>query len=414
MTASHLECLVCGRTFGLEEVDYVCPDHGDEGILDAIYDYDRIANLTSRDSVEFESMWSYRALLPVGAEAAFPPLHVGGTPLYSAARLGGGLEQLWIKEEGVQPTGSLKDRASAMAIVKAEERQAEVVTTASTGNAAAALAGLAASVGQATVIFVPATAPEAKIAQLLAYGAEVLLVDGTYDDAVDLCLRAGAEFGWYNRTTGFNPYMSEGKKTVAHEIAHQLGWKAPDAVFVSVGDGCIIGGVWKGFHDLVQMGWISRMPRIFGVQSEGSNFLAEAWEQGEDVLTKPPVAVDTVADSIAAGLPRDRIKAMRAVTSTEGEYVTVSDEAILAAIPVVASTTGVFPEPAAAASWAGVDAARARGLIGSKDRVVVISTGTGLKDVPSAMRAVSRAGVKAHHVSTELESVAAALKEENK
>lgn len=401
MNIVHLECLVCGKTYDPRSVDYVCPDHGNEGILDVVYDYERIRQTADRDGIVLRSMWSYRPLLPVADDAEVPPLRVGGTPLYRSEVL-----DAWFKDEGVQPTGSLKDRASAMAIVKAAEQSAKVVTTASTGNAAAALAGIAASVGQRTVIFVPATAPEAKVAQLLAYGAQVILVDGSYDDAVELCLEAGTEFGWYNRTTGFNPYMSEGKKTVAYEIAQQLGWDTPETVFVSVGDGCIIGSIWKGFHDLIELGWVDRMPRIVGVQAEGSNFLAQAWQNDEDVLTKPPIHANTVADSISAGLPRDRLKAMRAVTQSDGAFVTVTDDEILAAIPTVARSTGVFPEPAAAASWAGVERAREQGLVQSGDRIVALSTGTGLKDVPSVMHSVDRAGIRAHHVSPDLESVA--------
>jgi threonine synthase len=198
----------------------------------------------------------------------------------------------------------------------AGEGAAAVVTTASTGNAAAALAGVAASVGQPTAIFVPATAPEAKVAQLLAYGATVLLVDGSYDDAYELSLRCAERFGWYVRNTGFNPYMTEGKKTAAFEIAEQLGWDVPDAVVVGVGDGCIIGGLHKGFCDLRALGWIDLVPRLIGVQAAGSDYLAQAWERGEDVLTKAPVAARTVADSISVGLPRDRLKAMRAVRDT--------------------------------------------------------------------------------------------------
>lgn len=416
MTSFSLVCLICGKTYQESDTEYVCPDHGHDGVLDVVYDYELAAGAMDQTTVGFSTMWTYRSLLPVRSESKQPPLRIGGTPLYRSPELAerAGVSDVWVKDEGGQPTGSLKDRASAMAIVKAAERDAEIVTTASTGNAAAALAGVAASVGQETVIFVPATAPEAKVAQLLAYGATVLLVDGSYDDAVALCLASGARFGWYNRTTGFNPYMSEGKKTVALEIAHQLGWRVPDAVFVSVGDGCIIGGVWKGFHDLVEMGWITHMPRIFGVQAGGSNYLAEAWENDEDVVTKPPIEAHTVADSIAAGLPRDRIKAMRAVKSTDGAYVTVDDEAILAAIPNVSARTGVFPEPAAAASWAGVEKAVEQGLVGSGDRVVVISTGTGLKDVPAVMQGVAQAGVEAHRVSPDVESVAAVLEQEKK
>ncbi|HSJ84449.1 MAG TPA: threonine synthase [Acidimicrobiia bacterium] len=413
MNVLHLSCLVCAKTYRPDQVDYVCPNHGDDGILDVVYDYERIGATLDREAIAGDDMWALRPLLPVGEGATLPPLRIGGTPLYQSPRLAqrAGVAEVWIKDEGVQPTGSLKDRASAMAIVKADERKAGVITTASTGNAAAALAGVAASVGRATVIFVPTAAPEAKVAQLLAYGAKVLLVDGSYDEAVELCLRSAEKFDWYNRTTGFNPYMSEGKKTVAHEIARQLDWHMPDAVFVSVGDGCIVGSLWKGFTDLLELGWIGGIPRIIGVQAAGSAFLAEAWESGEDVLTKPPIHPETVADSISAGLPRDRIKAMRAIVNSDGAFVTVTDDEILAAIPTVASQAGVFPEPAAAASWAGVEVARETGVISAGDLVVAISTGTGLKDIPAAMRAVSTAGIRAHHVAPDLDSVATALEE---
>jgi threonine synthase len=260
-------------------------------------------------------------------------------------------------------------------------------------------------VAQPNVIFVPETAPPAKIAQLLAFGSTVLLVQGTYDDAFDLCLQAADAYGWYNRNTGYNPYMSEGKKTVSYEICEQLGWQAPDAIFVSVGDGCIIGGVHKGLKDLLAMGWIKAMPRIYGVQAAGSNYLAEAWERGEDVLSKPPIDAHTVADSISAGLPRDRLKAMAAVQETGGAYVTVSDDEILSAIPLLARGCGVFAEPAGAASYAGLVRAAAQGLVGPEDRIVVINTGNGLKDIKSAMAAVEQAGTHPHRVAPELADV---------
>ena len=331
--------------------------------------------------------------------------------MYAAPRLAArlGLTHVWVKDDGRQPTASFKDRASAIAIVKAWEANAEVITTASTGNAAAALSGLAASVGATTVIFVPASAPQAKIAQLLTFGSTVMLVEGSYDDAFELCLQAADAFGWYNRNTGFNPYMSEGKKTVSYEICEQLHWSAPDVVFVSVGDGCIIGGVYKGFYDLLQLGWIDHMPRIIGVQAEGSNYLAEAWKKGEDVLTKPPIQAHTVADSISAGLPRDRIKAMRAVRESRGAFVTVSDEEILLAIPELAQSTGVFAEPAGAAAYAGLRKAVALGLVSTEERIVVINTGSGLKDVASAMRAADLVGSKAIHIPPTLEAVREAL-----
>ncbi len=410
----YLKCMICGKTYQPDEVKYVCPDHGNEGILDVVYDYEVIASRLSPQSLAENpdpTIWRYKPLLPVEPDAAVPPLTVGGTPLYETPRLAEhlGLKHVWVKDDGREPTASFKDRASAIAIVKAREAGAEIVTTASTGNAAAALSGLAASVDQPNVIFVPASAPQAKIAQLLTFGSTVMLVDGAYDDAFELCMEAADAFGWYNRNTGYNPYMSEGKKTVSFEICEQLNWDAPDVIFVSVGDGCIIGGVYKGLYDLLQLGWIDHMPRIIGVQAEGSNYLAEAWEKGEDVLTKPPIDAHTVADSISAGLPRDRLKAMRAVRESNGAFVTVSDDEILVAIPELAQKTGVFAEPAGATAYAGLVKAVELGLVSPEDRIVVINTGSGLKDVASAMKAAEMTGAEPYRIRPRLEDVRAAL-----
>jgi threonine synthase len=345
-------------------------------------------------------MWRFRPLLPVAAGTPVVPILVGDTPLIAAPRLAGraGVREVWIKDEGRQPTGSLKDRASAMAVAKAAERGIGTITTASTGNAAAALAGMCAAAGTRAVIFVPAAAPPAKIAQLHAFGAAVVLVEGTYDQAVELAMAAAARRGWYNRSTGFNPYMTEGKKTAVYEVCEQLHWDAPDVIAVGVGDGCIIGGLHKGLRDLMALGWIDRMPRLVGVQAEGSAYLADAWKYDEDVLTKPAIVATTVADSVAAGLPRDRLKAMAAVRDTGGVFVTVSDDEILAAIPAMARGSGVFGEPAAAAAWAGVLAAADAGVVGGGDRVVVMSTGSGLKDVAAASRGAEIAGTSALRV----------------
>lgn len=409
-----LTCVICGTTYPADFAGYVCPDHGNEGILDVTYDYDRIGETFTKESLAANpdrTMWRYRPLLPIEDDSVVPPLTVGGTPLYDAPSLADevGVAQVWVKDEGREPTASLKDRASAMAVVKAQERNAEVVTTASTGNAAAALSGISASVGQKNVIFVPASAPEAKIAQLLAYGSTVALVNGNYGDAFDLCMEASAEYGWYNRNTGYNPFMTEGKKTAGLEILEELGWDAPDAIFVSVGDGSIIGGVHKAMKDAAALGWIDRMPRIYGIQSAGSDYLVQAFESGEDVLTKAPIAADTVADSISADLPRDRIKAMAAVTETGGAYLRVSDDAILAAIPTLARGSGVFAEPAGATPYAGLLVAVEQGLVGADDRVVILATGSGLKDVASAMKAVAAVGTEPMRVDPNLEALKAAL-----
>ncbi len=409
-----LRCLICGELYAPGEISYVCPKHGDEGVLDVLYDYQAAKPGFSAEALAQApaDMWRYRDLLPVSPEIPVPPLTVGMTPLYDVPRLAAlaGLSRVRLKDDSRQPTASLKDRASALAVAMAKAAGASAVTTASTGNAAAALAGCAASMDMPCIIFVPSSAPKAKIAQLLAYGARVLLVRGTYDQAFELCLVAARRTGWYNRSTAYNPFMTEGKKTCAFEIWEQYGRTAPDAVFVSVGDGCIIGGLHKGFHDLLAMGLIERMPRLFGVQSSGSDYLAQAFEQGEDVLTKAPITVTTIADSIAAGLPRDRVKAMAAVRESGGAFVRVDDDAILAAIPELARTTGVFAEPAAAASWAGLRAAAASGLVAPDERICMVVTGSGLKDVGAAVTACARAGATPIEIDPDPAALAGALR----
>lgn len=389
-----LKCLICGREYSPNEVEYVCPLHGDEGILDVQYDYGLIGRRISPASLAEDrnyTIWRYKPLLPIDPDSPVPPLTVGWTPLYQADRLaaGLGLKHVWVKDEGREPSASFKDRASAVAVVKGRERGAAVITTSSTGNAGAALSALCASVGQRNVIFVPESAPPAKIAQLLVYGSTVVLVRGTYDDAFALCSQAAKEFGWYNRNTGFNPYMTEGKKTASLEICEQLGWQAPDRIFVSVGDGCVIGGVHKGLKDLLALGWIDRMPKIMGVQAAGSAALYEAWRTGIDAMQMTPIDAQTIADSISAGLPADRIKGLAAVRETNGAYIKVTDEEILAAIPVLARGSGVFAEPAGAAAYAGLAKAVADGLVDPEERIVVLSTGNGLKDIASARKSVS-------------------------
>ncbi len=387
-----LQCVRCGRIYPPTGVAYTCPTCGDEGILDLLYDYERIAGRLRRDLLARNperTIWRYAPLLPVEDLRLAAPLTVGWTPLYRADRLAGelGLSGLYIKDDGRNPSASLKDRASAVALVRARQEGAAVIAAASTGNAASSLACLCAGVGQPCVILVPEAAPPAKVAQLLIFGARVLLVQGSYDDAFDLCLEACRAYGWYNRNTAVNPYMSEGKKTVILEVCEQLNWDPPDLVFVPVGDGCIIGGVGKGLRDLQALGWIERRPRIIGVQAEGSAVLARAWSRGtEEILPRPPT---TLADSIAVAKPRDALKALRAVRESDGAYVVVSDEEILEAMRLLGRTTGVFAEPAGAAGVAGVIRWAREGRLRGDERVVALVTGNGLKDIASALKAVA-------------------------
>ncbi len=408
----QLRCVIGDCSFAVDEVDGTCPEHGEVGTLDILYDYEALRAELDRDALGASGRtdcWRYRKLLPLSPESAVPPLAVGGTPLYETPRIAEdlGLSRVWVKDDGANPTGSLKDRASALVLARALEADYSIVSTASTGNAAAALAGLGASLSEIdVVIFVPASAPSAKIAQLLVYGAKVLLVDGSYDDAFELCMVICRDQGWYSRNTGVNPFTTEGKKTVALEIAEQLNWQLPDVVAVSVGDGSIISGIHKGFCDLIQLGWINHVPRLIGVQAEGSAVLAEAFAAGlsaENVHRQPAT---TIADSIAAELPRDRAKALRAVRQTSGAFVTVPDEQILAAIPKMAKLCGVFAEPAAAATFAGLERAQQTGIIDPDESVCLVSTGNGLKDIARARESVA-GGMR---VAADIDAVRTALK----
>ncbi|MCY4060959.1 MAG: threonine synthase [Chloroflexi bacterium] len=408
----ELRCVIGDCRFGADEVSYTCPAHGEVGTLDILYDYAGLRSQLDRDALSASpaaNCWRYQALMPLAPEAMVPPLSVGWTPLYDAPRIAQklGLRSVCVKDDGANPTGSLKDRASALVLARALELGISTVSTASTGNAAAALAGLGASTPEVDiVIFVPASAPAAKIAQLLVYGAQVLLVEGSYDEAFDLCQETCAAQGWYSRNTGVNPFTTEGKKTVALEIAEQSNWRAPDVVAVSVGDGSIISGLYKGFYDLLQLGWIDRLPRLLGVQAEGSAVLAKAFDQGLTAQEIKQEAVATIADSIASELPRDRAKALRAVRGTDGRFVTVSDAAILAAIPEFAQLSGVFAEPAAAAAYAGLKQALSAGIVSGGESVCIVSTGNGLKDVDRARESVS-GGTR---VAPDRAAVAVALK----
>jgi len=395
-------CSICHNEFTQADVKYTCPIDG--GNLDIILDYPQIQRAVTPKHI-FESpepsIWRYLPLLPVG-EPGFegtPFRKVGWTSMYETPRLAQplGLRTLWIKDESRNPTASFKDRASAVVVARAKEINAEVVVTASTGNAGAALAGMAAAVNHKAVIFAPKTAPPAKVAQLLVYGAQVILVDGNYDSAFDLTIQAAQEFGWYCRNTGYNPFTAEGKKTAAFEIWEwwtQSRDRYPAMkrlnVFVSVGDGNIISGIHKGFKDLLALGWIEEMPRIFGIQSKGSAAIYNAFQAGSEQIT--PVAASTLADSISVDLPRDGVRAVRAARESGGSYLAVDDEKILQAIATLGQV-GVFAEPAGATSFAGLEQAVQMGLIEEGDAVVVLNTGSGLKDVKAAMQAVPQAPI---------------------
>ena len=381
------KCIRCGKEWEAKPDITTCPACG--GMLDIQYDYAAIAKEVSHAVMANrteQSMWRYMEYLPVLGKGQRPKLRVGWSPFYKADNLARvlGLKTLYVKDDGVNPTASLKDRASAMAVVKAEEAGAEIIACSSTGNAASSLAGNAAAAGFPTYICVPSRAPKGKVSQLMIFGAHVISVKSSYEDTFKLSQQAIEKYGWYNRNAAINPYLMEGKKTVALEIAEQLGWKMTDYVALSVGDGCTIAGVWKGFKDLYATGMIDRLPRLISVQAEGCCPLNRAiaentpWE---------PMEENTLADSIAVGVPRNADKALNAIRESDGVVVNVSDDEILAAARLLGRTCGVFGEPAGVTGTAGVKKALELGLISPESSVVSIVTGNGLKDTPNAIKA---------------------------
>jgi threonine synthase len=399
-------CSLCGTHYSSTEITYTCPKDG--GNLDVVLDYTSIrrdVNVNAMLASREPGLWKFLPLLPVGDPGGGGTAlrAAGGTPVFALDRLAAslGLKHLWVKDESRNPSASFKDRASSVVVARAGEIGASVVVTASTGNAGAALACMAAAVGHKAIIFAPRTAPQAKIAQLLIFGAQVLLVDGTYDDAFDLTIQAALEFGWYCRNTGYNPFTAEGKKTAALEIwewwrnlprqaVQDLNLQSALNVFIPVGDGNIISGIHKGFKDLVTLGWIKQSPRLFGVQAEGSAAIANAFHAGGETII--PVSAHTLADSISVDLPRDGVRAVRAVKETGGTYILVSDAEILTAMAEL-GRVGLFAEPAGAAAYAGLVKACRQNLVKPDEAVMVLNTGSGLKDVKAAMQAVPQAPV---------------------
>ena len=398
MVEFQYHCSECAAEYPSDRVTYTCEQDGAN--LDVALDYGAISAKYTPQSISSNtdrSMWRYEALLPVTIPPASTGIvrRVGCSPFFRAGRIegDGGGGKVWIKDDTSLPTASLKDRASALVVAFALERGIDRIITASTGNAGVALAGMAAAAGLEAVVVAPANAPVAKVAQILMYGAKLVLVRGGYSEAFDLTIRAARELGWYCRNTGYNPLTAEGKKTAALEICEEFTeqcgrrtdgrWSVPDRILVPVGDGNIISGIHKGFMDLMALGWIERMPKLNGVQAEGSAAIANAWKRGDKDIK--PVRADTVADSIAADSPSDGSRALRAAADTNGGISTVGDGEIMAAMVRLASKSGVFAEPASAAVYAGwLGLSMGRG-IERGEHVVLLMTGHGLKDTEAAL-----------------------------
>ena len=376
-------CFACDQQQAADFSGWICPACG--GNLDVVNDHDTILEQIRRSPFDTRHI----------------PLQIGNTPLYAAERLGQsiGLRNLFLKDDTANPSASSKDRASATAVLQALDAGAETIAVASTGNAGSSLACVAAAADLQAIVFVPESAPVAKLTQALCFGATVLAVRGSYDDAFDLCLTASDEFGWFNRSTGHNPFTREGKKICAWEIWVSLDGRVPDRVVVPTGDGNILSGMWKGWCELKEVGLIDRLPKIDCAQSEGSDAISRTVQMirnsgssvvdwaNIDIVT---VKARTVADSISVDRPRDGLAAVRAIIESGGEAVTVPDEAILNAIPEMASYTGIFPEPAAAAPWAAVKQLMREKKIESDETIVCLVSGSGLKDIAGAQAAAAK------------------------
>jgi threonine synthase len=384
------KCTDCGKEYNTGDTIYLCPfcrrlnniNTPPRGVLKTLYDYQKIRKrITGFDGL---SKKGFIDLLPIENTDSLPNLRVGKTPLYSIAELNG--ESLpfhvHLKDDSQNPTFSFKDRASALVSAFAKENKIVTIVTASTGNAGSSLAGICAAQGQKAIIIVPETAPVAKLTQIIMYGATIVPVKGTYDEAFDLSVKATEEFGWYNRNTAFNPLTIEGKKSVSFELIEELGFKIPDRIFVPVGDGVIISGVYKGFEDLYLLNLIDRIPVIVAIQSKGSDNLVRNINQKDFQI----IAGSTIADSISVDIPRNFYMTQQFIQKYGGESITVSDDEIIEASAILSKNTGLVAEPAAAAAFAGFLSCQKNGTITENSNNVVLLTGSGLKDLKSVSR----------------------------
>ena len=349
--------------------------------LNGVLEVELSGTLESNDPLDF---------LPVERQY-FPAIPVGNTPLWHPAPevpsenllKKYGFPDLYLKDDGANPTGSLKDRASFLVAAFARKHGISEVVVASTGNAGSSMAGVGAAAGLKVKLFLPKTAPPAKMIQALQYGADLVLADKNYDQAFSLSLEYSNRHGGMNRNTAYNPMTIEGKKTVAFELFNQLK-KAPDHVFVSVGDGVILSGVYKGFRDLLQLGRIEKIPVVHAVQASGSDAICRAMESGsfEGQPEIPVRAAKTVADSISVDIPSNGHLALKNLKTFDGHCFTVTDEEILSAQKELSSSYGLFSEPAAATAYAGF--LKQKAALDSSETCVVLLTGNGLKDINSA------------------------------
>lgn len=380
-------CIDCDSEYESDRVHYLCPSCAKNntpkdpprGVLKVVYDYKAIRE----SNQDIKELFNKRLLdlMPIESFEHYPKLKVGDTPMYAVSSIDGiNINcKLFVKDDSQNPTYSFKDRASALVSAFAKEQNLPIIVAASTGNAGSSLAGICASQHQKAIIIVPSTAPIAKLTQIIMYGAKIVPVDGNYDSAFDLSIEATKEYGWYNRNTAYNPLTIEGKKTVSFEIFEQLGFKSPDAVFVPVGDGVIVSSVFKGFEELMELGFIEKMPTIVAVQAAGSDNIIRNLNQ--DLFISLPS--ETIADSISVDIPRNFYFTKQYMKTYNGESIIVRDSEILQASRILAKNTGLFAEPASSAAFAGFLSFNKQNKIKKDSINIILSTGSGLKDLKS-------------------------------
>ncbi len=383
------QCNECKKEFTTDDIVYRCPHCGgtetenemQRGNLRVLLDPDGLKVAVDRKRIRPADFMPY----PIPESDTYP---VGNTPLIGPSRLRKktGVPELYLKNDGMNPSGSFKDRASQLVAAQALHYGISTVTLASTGNAGSAMACAGAAYGLDIVLFVPHTAPENKLLQSVIYGARVVPIADTYDTAFRLSLEYTEKHGGINRNTGYNPMTIEGKKSISIELFNDLEGSIPDVVYIPVGDGVIFSGVYKGFFDLREAGFISDLPRLVAVQSTGSNSIARAWESGRrDTIP----AATTTADSISVASPANGRMAVDYIVDSRGWATEVTDEAISSAQVELAAEAGTFVEPAAAAAYAGFLEDLQAGRINWTDKVVILLTGIGFKDMKAVSEVVN-------------------------
>lgn len=376
----HLRCIECGAEFSSSQIIYTCTKCGD--LLDVVYDYSELQEVDLRSlwSKRSFGVWRYRELLPVTSRNPVS-LSEGGTGLHPCSRLCKvlGVSNLYVKNEGENPTGSFKDRGMTVGVTRAIELGSKIVVCASTGNTSASLAAYAAKAGLHCIVLVPSgKVALGKLAQAIVHGAHVVLVKGNFDYALRVVRRLCSIYPLY-LLNSINPYRLEGQRTLAYEVYEQLGYRAPDVLVVPVGNAGNISAIWKGFKELKMLGLVDKTPRMIGVQAEGAAPLAKTISEGSSELIRVPNP-ETIATAIRIGSPVNWKKAVRAVKESRGVVLVVSDEEILEAQRLLASSEGLFVEPASAASIAGLSKALEQGVVDRDELVVCVTTGHGLKD----------------------------------